>query len=83
MVYTVVYREEMRLGAFLIRNLYEFMSQDNLIRLVSQGDENGVGKGHVIWSHKNTKKLRTVKLHLKKFNPIAKKHTAYVEKKKK
>lgn len=57
------------------------MSQDNLIKLVSQGDENGVGKGHIIWSHKNTKKLRGVKVELKKFNPVAKKHTLYVEKK--
>lgn len=59
------------------------MAQDNLIRLVSQGDEDGVGEGHVIWAHKNTKKLRTIKLAMKKFNPIAKKHTLYKEKPKK
>lgn len=59
------------------------MSQDNLIRLVSEGDENGKGKGHVIWAHKNVKKLRTIKLIMKKFNPIAKKHTTYREKPKK
>lgn len=57
------------------------MSQDNLIKLVSQGDEKGVGKGHVIWSRKNMKKLRGVKIELKKFNPIAKAHTIYKEKK--
>ena len=59
------------------------MAQDNLIRLVSQGDEDGVGAGHVIWAHKNVKKLRAFKLAIKKFNPIAKKHTLYKEKPKK
>lgn len=58
------------------------MSQDNLIKIVSLGDENGVGKGHIIWSHKNTKKLKE-RLELKKYNPIAKKHTVYKEKKSK
>lgn len=57
------------------------MSQDNLIKLVSKGDEQGVGKGHIIWSKKNKKKLRGVKIELNKFNPIAKKHTVYIEKK--
>jgi ribosomal protein L33 len=57
------------------------MSQDNLIKLVSQGDEEGKGKGHIIWSHKNTKKLRGIKIEVKKFNPVAKKHTVYREKK--
>ncbi len=57
------------------------MSQDNLIKLVSLGDEKGEGKGHVIWAHKNTKKLRGIKLEIKKFNPIIKKHTLYREKK--
>ena len=57
------------------------MSQDNLIKLVSQGDEEGVGKGHIIWSHKNAKKLRAVKIEIKKFNPVAKKHTVDREKK--
>jgi len=57
------------------------MSQDNLIKLVSLGDEKGNGKGHVIWSHKNTKKLRGIKLEVKKFNPVVKKHTIYREKK--
>ncbi len=68
---------------FLLDFKFIIMSQDNLIRLVSKGDENGVGKGHVIWAHKNTKKLRNIKIELNKFNPIAKKHTKYVEKKKK
>lgn len=57
------------------------MSQDNIVKLVSQGDENGAGKGHIIRAHKNAKKLRGIKIQLKKFNPIAKKHTIYVEKK--
>ncbi len=68
---------------FLLDFKFIIMSQDNLIRLVSKGDENGVGKGHVSWSHKNTKKLRNIKIELNKFNPIAKKHTKYVEKKRK
>lgn len=57
------------------------MSQDNLIKLVSQGDKDGKGKGHVIWSRKNMKKLRGMKIELKKFNPIARTHTTYREKK--
>ncbi len=57
------------------------MSQDNMIKLVSRGDDNGVGKGHIMRAHKNTKKLRGIKIELSKFNPIAKKHTIYVEKK--
>jgi ribosomal protein L33 len=60
-----------------------YMAQDNLIRLVSQGDEDGNGVGHTIYAHKNTKKLRGYKIELKKFNPIAKKHTVYKEKPKK
>lgn len=51
--------------------------------MVSQGDENGVGKNHTIYAHKNTKKLRGHKIQLNKFNPIAKKHTVYKEKPKK
>ncbi len=56
------------------------MSQDNLIKLVSQGDDNGTGAGHIIWSKKNKKKFKE-RLSLKKFNPIAKTHTVYIEKK--
>ena len=58
-----------------------FMSQDNLIKLISLGDEKGKGKGHIIWSHKNMKKLRSIKIEIKKFNPVARKHTLYREKK--
>lgn len=58
------------------------MSQDNLIKLISLGDDEGVGKGHIIWAHKNTKKLKE-RLELKKYNPVAKKHTVYKEKKSK
>lgn len=54
------------------------MSQDNLIKLVSEGDEDQVGKGHVIHSHKNKKKIKE-RLQLNKYNPIAKKHTVYKE----
>lgn len=54
------------------------MSQDNLIKLVSQGDDNGVGKGHIIFTYKNKKKIKE-RLQLMKFNPVAKKHTLYKE----
>jgi len=57
------------------------MSQDKLIRLVSVGDENGVGKGHVYYTRKNKRKLADQKFEFKKFNPVAKKHTLYKEKK--
>lgn len=54
------------------------MSQDNLIKLESEGDENGVGKGHVIYSRKNKKKLKE-RLRLKRYNPIAQVHTWFKE----
>lgn len=57
------------------------MSQDRLIRLVSVGDEKGVGKGHVYYTTKNKRKHADKKFSFKKFNPIAKKHTEYKEKK--
>jgi large subunit ribosomal protein L33 len=57
------------------------MSQDKLIKLVSVGDENGVGKGHTYFTRKNKRKLADRKFEFKKFNPIAKKHTVYKEKK--
>lgn len=57
------------------------MSQDRLIKLVSEGDAKGVGKGHVIYTTKNKRKLADRKFAFKKFNPIAKKHTVYKEKK--
>lgn len=77
-----------RTDALVYDNSYEMrrffvktnMSQDNLIRLVSQGNDDGVGAGHVIWSKKNKKKLKE-RLSLKKFNPVARTHTLYVEKK--
>ena len=56
------------------------MSQDRVIKLVSVGDKNGVGKGHTYYAFKN-KKQNPDKLSLKKFNPIAKTHTDYKEKK--
>jgi ribosomal protein L33 len=57
------------------------MSQDKLIKLVSEGDESGVGKGHTIYTRKNKRKLADRKFAFKKFNPVAKKHTLYKEKK--
>ena len=55
-----------------------FMSQDKLIKLISQGDSKGLGKGHVYYTFKNRKNT-PAKLSIKKFNPIAKKHTVYKE----
>jgi ribosomal protein L33 len=59
------------------------MSQDLLVKLVSQGDANGVGKGHVYYTRFNNKvkKDPSKKYETKKFNPIAKKHTVYKQKK--
>lgn len=54
------------------------MSQDNLIKLESVGDEDGKGKGHLIYSRKN-KKNTPKRLEIKKYNPVAKKHTLYKE----
>ena len=59
------------------------MSQDKVIRLVTKGDENGVGKNdtyYVRFNNKN-KKDPSAKLKLMKFNSKAKKHTEYVQKK--
>jgi len=56
------------------------MSKDNLVKLVSEPDENGVGSGHIYYTHKNTDKLKE-KLELKKYNPIAQTHTVYKEEK--
>ncbi len=56
------------------------MSQLHLIKLVSVGDEKGVGKGHTYYSRKNRKSVER-KLDFKKYNPIARKHTVYKEKK--
>ncbi len=57
------------------------MSQDRLIKLVSEGDEQGVGKGHVIYTTKNRRKHAETKFAFRKFNPVARKHTLYKEKK--
>ena len=57
------------------------MSQDRLIRLVSEGDEKGRGKGHVYFTFKNKKGVER-KLELKKYNPIVRKRTLYKESKK-
>ena len=56
------------------------MSQLHIIKLVSVGDERGVGKGHTYYSRKNRKSVER-KLEFKKYNPIARKHTIYKEKK--
>lgn len=59
------------------------MSQDRLIKLVSKGDDKGVGKGHVYYTTYNnkTKKDPSKKYEAKKFNPVAGKHCVYVQKK--
>lgn len=59
------------------------MSQDLLIKLVSVGDKNGVGKGHVYYTRYNNKSKKdpSKKYETKKFNPIAKTHTTYKQKK--
>jgi len=57
------------------------MSQDRLIKLVSDGDERGVGKGHVYYTTKNKRTLAEQKFAFKKYNPIARCHTLYREKK--
>lgn len=53
------------------------MSQDNLVKLESEGLEDGTGKGHIIYSKKNPKNKN--RLRLKKFNPWVKVHTWYKE----
>ena len=51
-------------------------SQENLIKLVHKAT------GHMYWSRKNRKKLASVKLKLRKYNPILRAHADYVETKK-
>lgn len=69
------------------------MSQDRLIKMVSQGvakDDataerpEGLGKGHVIYTTYNNKNKKdpSKKYEVKKFNPVAKKHTVYKQKNK-
>ena len=59
------------------------MSQDKTIRLVTKGDENGVGKNDVYYVRYNNKNKKDpgAKLSLKKFNSKAKKHLVYTQKK--
>ncbi len=55
------------------------MSQENLVKLESEGTEDGaVGKGHMLFTRKNKKTLKD-RLRLRKYNPIAKLHTWYKE----
>jgi ribosomal protein L33 len=56
------------------------MSQNNITKLESEGDENGKGAGHIRYTMKNKSKLKE-KISLKKYNPIARTHTLYTEKK--
>lgn len=56
------------------------MSQNNIIKLVSEGDENGQGAGHICYTKKNKSKLKE-KIKLRKYNPVARTHTLYTEKK--
>lgn len=58
------------------------MSQDKLIKLVSVGAQGGVGKGHTYYVRTNKKKHGNRKLEFKKFNPVAREHTVYKERKK-
>lgn len=59
------------------------MSQDNLVKLKSEGtDENGKKVVHIRWSRKNKKKLKDMKLALKKYNPLLRKVVVYKEMKK-
>lgn len=56
--------------------VYIMASQENLVKLVHKAT------GHTYWSRKNRKKLATVKLKLKKFNPVLRKVVEYIESKK-
>lgn len=62
------------------------MSQDRLLKMVSEGvvegEQKGLGKGHVIYTTKNKKKLADRKFRFRHFNPVARAHTWYIEKKK-
>ncbi|MFT5849431.1 MAG: hypothetical protein ACI9H6_000239 [Patiriisocius sp.] len=59
------------------------MSQDRLIKMVTKGDANGVGKGHVYYTVFNNKNKKDpgAKHKERKYNPVAKAHTDYVQKK--
>ena len=64
-------------------NFLIYMSQDLLIKMVSAGDANGVGKGHTYYTRFNNKNKKnpSQKYEAKKFNPISKTHTVYKQKK--
>lgn len=51
--------------------------------MVTKGDAKGVGKGHVYYTTYNNKvkKDPSKKYEAKKYNPIAKTHTVYTQKK--
>ena len=51
-------------------------SQENLVKMVHKGT------GHVYMTRKNRKKLASVKLKLKKYNPVLRKVVEYTEGKK-
>lgn len=53
------------------------MSQDNLIKLQSEGTDDGKGTTHIIYSRKN--KSIKQRLRLKKYNPLVRMHTWYKE----
>jgi ribosomal protein L33 len=55
------------------------MSQDLLIKMVSVGDKNGVGKGHTYYTRFNNKNKKnpSQKYEAKKFNPISQTHCVY------
>lgn len=59
------------------------MSQDKLVKLVSKGDGNGVGKGDVYYVRYNNKNKKdpSKKLSLKKYNKKLRKHVDYTQKK--
>lgn len=59
------------------------MSQDLLIKMVSVGDKNGVGKGHTYYTRFNNKNKKnpSQKYEAKKFNPISQTHCVYKQKK--
>ncbi len=59
------------------------MSQDRLIKMVSKGDDKGVGKGHVYYTVFNNKNKKDpgAKHTERKFNPVSRSHTDYTQKK--
>lgn len=63
---------------YVVPVTYKYMSQEALVKLQSQGDDNGVGSGHIRYTRKN-KKIHKERMEIKKYNPIARKHTVYKE----